>query len=95
MPPAAKVNVNRDIRMRVPLTPRAAALINERILISRAPHERTSKSRRATSISLRLYACESEREREKGGGGREPKARDYNLSLFTSGFRLCDLARHA
>lgn len=52
MPPAAKVNVNRDIRMRVPLAPRAAAYINERILISRTPHDRTSKSRQATSILL-------------------------------------------
>jgi len=60
--------------MHVPLTPRVAALINERILISRAPHDRTSKSRQATSISpcvcgvlKRERKRERERERERGG----------------------------
>lgn len=39
--------------MRVPLALRATALVNERILISQVPHDRISKSRRATSIPPR------------------------------------------
>lgn len=56
--------------------------VNESKLISSSAWP-TSKGRRATSTPI-------ERDRQRQGKRGGAKDRDYNLSLFTSGFHFCD-----